>query len=148
MAPTPLAPLSAAIVAAALLISAVPASASNWVPALRTGSSGEARAQAAPAAPGGVSATCVSSSGKTVTISWGAVAHATSYTVGEATSLSGPYTAAKQNLTATSWTTGTLAVANYWFEVMDCLGSNWQSAYSTPTVEITIASTGTECKQS
>ncbi len=30
MAPTPLVPLSAAIVAAALLISAAPASASNW----------------------------------------------------------------------------------------------------------------------
>jgi hypothetical protein len=147
MAPTPLVPLSAAIVAAALLISAAPASASNWVPVLKTGSSGEAQAQAAPAAPGGVSAACVSSSGKTVTISWSAVAHAASYTVWEATSSSGPYTAAKQNLAATSWTTGTLTVGNYWFEVTDYLGSKWQSGYSAPTVEITIASTTPECKQ-
>ena len=45
-------------------------------------------AQSAPLAPTGISATCVASNQKSVKVTWGAVTHATTYTVYQSTSAS------------------------------------------------------------
>jgi hypothetical protein len=117
--------------------------ATNWIPLLKSGSAGEAKATGAPAAPSGATAACTSTSAKTVKVSWSSVTHATTYTVYEATiSASGTYTSVANGVTTTSWTSGTLAAANYWFEVAAYIGTNWLGAKSSGTGESTISSSG------
>ena len=149
MAHTPLAPLSAGIVVATLLALVAPAAgSSNWTLALNTGSKAEAQAQPGPSPPGGVSDACVSSSGRTVTVSWNAVADASSYTIFKSTtSSSSGFSSTKTGDTATSWTSGTLAADNYWFTVEALVGTKWVSVQSAATGETTIATSGTECQQ-
>ena len=114
----------------------------NWVVHVATTNSGEARAQALPAAPASPAAACTSpASSKTIKVSWTAVTHATAYAVYESTtSASGTYTLATSGVTGTSWTTAVLGTGNYWFEVLADIGSNWASAKSTATGESTINS--------
>jgi len=147
MAHTPLAPLSAGVLVAALLAAVVPAAASNWTISLAAGSKGEAQAQPVPAAPSGVSDVCVSSTQQKVTVSWSAVAHTTTYTVLKSTTSAGTYTPTATGVTTTSWTSGTLTAGNYYFKVEAYVGTNWVSAESSATGETTIATSGTECKQ-
>jgi cellulose 1,4-beta-cellobiosidase len=117
--------------------------ATNWIPLLKSGSAGEARATGAPAAPTGAIAACTSASAKTIKVSWSSVTHATTYTVYEATtSASGTYTSVASGVTTTSWTSGTLAAANYWFEVAAYIGTNWLGTKSSATGESTISSSG------
>jgi hypothetical protein len=112
--------------------------ASAWFVSVTAGSRGQSTAQPAPAAPATPTATCVSSVGNTVSVTWTAVAHATSYTVLQATaSASGPYTVAA-TLSPTSWTSGALAGGNYWFQVKATIGTNWTSPASTATTQRTI----------
>jgi hypothetical protein len=112
--------------------------ASAWSTSVTAGSRGQSAAQPAPAAPATPTATCVSSGGNTVNVTWTAVAHATSYTVLQATaSASGPYTAVA-TVSPTSWTSGALATANYWFQVKATIGTNWASPASTATTQRTI----------
>ncbi len=149
MARTPLAPLSVGVLVAVLLVSVVPAAGSNWTLALAAGSKAEAQAQPAPAAPTGVQDVCVSSSGRTVTVSWNPVADASTYTIFKSTTTStGSYTSTATGVATDSWTSGTLAAGNYWFKVEAYVGTKWVSAQSaaTPT-ETTIATSGTECQQ-
>ena len=116
--------------------------ATNWVVHVATTNSGEAHAQALPAAPASPTSACTSpASTKTVKVSWSAVTHATAYAVYESTTTAtGTYTLATSGVTGTSWTTGVLAAGNYWFEVLADVGSNWASAKSTATAERTISS--------
>jgi len=117
--------------------------ATNWVPTLHPTSAGEARGQSVPAAPTGATAACTSSSAKTVKVSWTTVTRATSYTVYDtATSATGTYSSVATGVTSTSWTSGTLSAANYWFEVTAYTGTNWIGAKSTSTAESTISSSG------
>src|SRR5882672_3978619 len=76
--------LAVAVVAGSLLAAPQVAWASSWVPTLASGGSGLAKAQAAPAAPTGVGAVCTSSAGKTIRVTWNAVAHA-SYAIYKST---------------------------------------------------------------
>lgn len=149
MAGTPIAPLSAGVLVAVVLASVVPAAGSSWSLALAAGSKAEAQARPGPAAPSGVNDVCVSPSGRTVTVSWNAVADASSYTVFKSTTTStGSYTSTATGVTGNSWTSGPLAAGNYWFKVEAYVGTKWVSAQSaaTPT-ETTIATTGTQCQQ-
>ncbi len=140
--------LSVAVFSTALLVWAGPTSASTWALVLHVGSKGEAKAQAAPSAPTGVSAACVSSSLQEVVVSWSAVTHASSYTVYDSTtSSSSGYAAAATGVSGTTWTSGTLSAANYWFEVAVYVGTNWVSTKSAATGESTISSSGTKCTQ-
>ncbi len=84
--------------------------ATNWVVHVATTNSGEAHAQALPAAPASPAAACTSpASTKTVKVSWSAVTHATAYAVYESTTTAtGTYTLVMSGVTATSWTTGVL----------------------------------------
>jgi cellulose 1,4-beta-cellobiosidase len=117
--------------------------ATNWVPTLHASSAGQAQARGVPAAPTGATAACTSSSAKTVKVSWTAVTRATSYTMYDTTtSASGTYTSAATGVTTTSWTSGTLSAANYWFEVAAYAGTNWIGTKSTATAESTISSSG------
>jgi hypothetical protein len=116
--------------------------ASAWSTSAAAGSRGQSTAQPAPAAPATPTATCVSSLGNTVNVSWTAVAHATSYTVLQATaSAAGPYTVVA-TLAATSWTSGALASGSYWFQVTAKIGTNWTSPASTATTQRTITGGG------
>lgn len=113
--------------------------ASAWSTSVSGGSGGQSTAQPAPAAPAAPAATCVSSLGNTVTVTWTAVAHATSYTVLQATtSASGPYTVVA-TLATTSWTSGALASGSYWFQITATIGTNWTSPASTATTKRTIS---------
>ena len=117
--------------------------ATKWVPTLHAASRGEGKAQSVPSAPTGPTAACTSSSAQTVKVSWTAVTRATSYTVYDATtSATGTYSSLATGVTTTSWTSGTLAAANYWFEVAAYTGTNWIGTKSAATAESTISSSG------
>jgi len=137
-----LAPPSAAVLITALLLATSPAGASSWSVALRASSSGEAQALAGPSAPTGVSASCVSSSQKLVTVFWSAVSGASSYTIYKSATVAGSYASTASGVTATSWTSGTLTAGNVYFKVAAYLGTKWVSAESTASPETTINSTG------
>jgi hypothetical protein len=110
------------------------ASASSWVDTLASGSSGQDPGLSLPSAPVSVVAACTSPTGKTIKITWAALALATSYSVYQSkTSASTGYSLATSGVTATSWTTGTLSNGTYWFEVAGYLGTNWVSPNSTAT---------------
>jgi hypothetical protein len=124
--------------------------ATNWAVHLATGSKGEGHAQALPSAPASPAASCAAPiTSQTVKVTWTAVAHATTYSVYDATtSASGTYTLVASGVTTTSWTSGTLASStNYWFEVLANVGSNWSSAKSAATGESTINSITPFCVQ-
>ena len=78
------------------------------------------------------SASCVAGQ-KKITVSWGAIAHATTYSVYQSTtSASTGYTLA--NTTATlSFTTGNLANHTYWYEVATTMSTHWISVNSSAT---------------
>jgi len=142
LAPRPLASLSAVVVMVALFATCLPASGSNWVLSLAAGSKGESKATAAPAAPSGVSAACVSSSLKEVTVSWNAVTDATTYTILKSTtSATGTFSSTATGVTTTTWTT-TLTASNDWFKVEAYVGTHWVGAQSTATGETTISASG------
>ena len=134
-------PACAAILTATLLAGANITFASGWPVQLGSSSSAEGHAQAGPAAPTGAAATCTSATAATVTLTWNAVTLASSYDIYESTaSASSGYSLAATGVTGTSWTSGSLALGNYWFEVAALTGSNWQSANSAATSETTIIS--------
>ena len=117
--------------------------ATKWVPTLHAASVGEGKAQSVPSAPTGPTAACTSASAQTVKVSWTAVTRATSYTVYDATtSATGTYSSLATGVTTTSWTSGTLAAANYWFEVAAYIGTDWIGTKSAATAESTISSSG------
>jgi hypothetical protein len=77
-----------------------------------------------PPAPTGVTATCTSSLGTTVSVSWTAVPQAGSYTVDQSTtSATTGYTTAATGVVGTSWTSPSLTTGEYWFEVNADKGS-------------------------
>ncbi|MGD0743333.1 MAG: hypothetical protein ABSA31_08640 [Acidimicrobiales bacterium] len=122
-----------------------------WSVALRAGSGGEA-ASIAASPPSGVAAACVSSGGKTISVSWTAPnTHVSSYTVYQATSTTGTpgtYSSVATGQTGLSWTTGTLTTGrNYWYEVVSAYSSSWTSAKSAATGETTISSSSPQCRQ-
>jgi hypothetical protein len=114
------------------------AAASNWAPNLVAGGSGQAQSQATPAAPTSATATCTSALVKTVDVTWTAVARATSYTIYQSNSSTSGYSAAATGVTATSWTSPSLAIGNYWYEVTAYIGTNWISTQSSATAQRTI----------
>lgn len=110
--------------------------ASNWHTAVAGGSSGESQAQPGPATPTGVVASCVSALGSNVTVTWTSVPRATTYSVYQSTtSATTGYTLAASGVVPTSWTSGSLVLGGYWFEVAALIGSKWQSANSSATAE-------------
>jgi hypothetical protein len=115
--------------------------AANWTVALKTGSSGEAKAQALPAVPVATSACASPASLREVTVTWPAITHATNYGVYQSTtSATGTYTLTATVTTAT-WTSAALAAGHYWYEVVANIGSNWASAKSAATTQRTTTST-------
>jgi hypothetical protein len=115
--------------------------AANWTVALSAGGSGQAKAQALPAAPAPTSACASPTSLREVKLTWTAVTHATNYGVYQSTtSATGTYTLTATVTTAT-WTSAALAAGHYWYEVVTNIGSNWASAKSAATTERTTTST-------
>ena len=123
---------------ALVFLPATTAAATTWSVAVGAGSSGESHADVAPAAPTGIAASCVTLTTK-ITVSWNAVAHATSYTVQmSTTSSSSGYSPVATGLAGSPWTSGSLAAATYWFEVVGYVGANWASAASAASGSHTI----------
>jgi len=113
----------------------------NWALHVATVNSGEAKAQALPAAPAPTSACTSPASAKTVKVSWTAITHATTYAVYQSdTTATGTYTLQTSGLTTTSWTTAALATGDYWYEVVADIGSNWASVKSAAGAERIISS--------
>lgn len=104
------------------------------------GSGALARAGTAPQPPSGVTAVCGTGLlADTITVSWNAVAEATSYSIYQSTtSASSGYTLAASGVTATSWTSPGLGTATYYYEVTAVTGTYWQSADSSATTSIGI----------
>ncbi len=97
--------------------------AANWTVKVATVNSGEAKAQALPAAPVATSACANPASGKKVTVTWAAITHASGYGVYQATAAAtGPYTL-QMTVTTTTWTSAALGTGNYWYEVVANIGS-------------------------
>ena len=127
----------------ALFATGLPASASNWALALAAGSKGEAQATTGPSAPANVSDACVSPTSKLITVTWNAVADASTYTVLKSTTTTtGSYNSTATGVTTTSWTSGTLTSGNDWFKVEAYVGTKWLSAQSAATGETTISTSG------
>ena len=133
-----------------LLSDPVADAASNWMVQVAAGSKGEGQAQAIPAAPTSVAASCAApTTSKTIKVTWSAVTHATSYSVYYATtSASGTYTLAASGVATTSWTSGALTTGtNYWYEVTVIIGTHWTSVKSSASGESTINGTNPFCVQ-
>lgn len=124
--------LAFAAAAVATAAAAVDTRASAWSTTLNPASAGRAQSAGTPAAPTAVTATCVASSLPLVAVSWSAVSRA-KYTVYQSsTSSTSGFTQVATGLTATSWTSPTLAAGrSYWFQVAASVGTNWKSARST-----------------
>jgi cellulose 1,4-beta-cellobiosidase len=119
-----------------------PALASGWGVGVAGGSSAHAQARTATAATG-LSAACVSTLQTMVKLTWTAAAGATSYTVEvSTTSASTGYSVAASGVTATTWTSGTLVLGNYYYEVVADFGAHWVSPASAASGETTIAVAG------
>jgi hypothetical protein len=122
------------------LPSGTASAAANWTVGLKTGGSGEAKAQALPAAPSPISSCATPATGKKVTVTWAAVTHATGYAIYQSnTTATGTYTL-QTTVTTLTWTSAALATGNYWYEVVTNIGTNWASAKSAATTQRTISS--------
>jgi hypothetical protein len=116
----------------------VAAAASMWKPGLAAASRGEAHAQAAPSAPTGETATCISPD---IDVTWTAVTKATTYTVYESTdSDTSGFSAVATGVAGTSWTSVSPADGDYWFKVTAYVGTNWVSVQSAATAQMTVIS--------
>lgn len=114
----------------------------TWAIGLGGTRTGEARATAAPPAPAGVAAACVSSSGTTVKVTWTAVTLASTYKIWKSTtSATSGFSVTATGVTGTSWTSATLAAGGYWFEVSALVGANWATANSVASAKRTITVT-------
>ena len=137
-----------AVVCVATTFGGVASGATSWIVVLHASSAGEGHAQALPAAPTSVAASCPApTTSKTIKVTWNAVTHATSYSIYDSTtSATGTYTLVA-SVTTTSWTSGTLATGNYWYEVTASIGTNWASAKSSASGESTVNSITPFCVQ-
>jgi hypothetical protein len=128
------------------VLSASPAGASSWTTTLNALSAGRAQSVPTPSAPTGVTATCTSSTTKTVTVSWAAVAHATYAVYQSNTTVTGTYTVVASSVSATSWTSGGLSDGKtYWYQVRASIGSTWVSANSASTTGRLISKNAPNC---
>ena len=117
-----------------------PVWASTWVSALVASS--YVQSLALVPLPPTPSAACIAGGGKKIVVTWGAIAHATSYTVYQSTiSATTGYTSVNTTTTRT-YTTGNLQNHTYWYEVAETMSTHWVSANSSSTASHTIA-TGT-----
>jgi hypothetical protein len=119
------------------------AHASTWIVTTANSASGLAKSiELQP--PDEVTATCTAPlTDRSITVTWNAVSDATSYVVYESTtSATGGFSAVATDLTATSWTSGTLKKETYWYAVAVVVGSStWISPMSAATAARTIATT-------
>jgi hypothetical protein len=82
-------------------------------------------------------ASCVTTIGTTILITWTALAQVTGYSVYESTTSATIGYTVLTSTTGTSVTTGSLALANYWFEVT-ATAHNWSGLPSPATGETTL----------
>jgi hypothetical protein len=101
---------------------------------------------AVPLPPAYTTATCASTAGTSVHVSWTPVTAATRYAVYEATSSgSGPYHVVAGRVSATTWTSGDLDNGHHWFEVAAGVGSDPLGSPSSPTGETRVQNGSRRC---
>jgi hypothetical protein len=101
-----------------------------WMVPVNAGS--HAQSQSLTPLPPTPSAACVAGQ-KKITVTWGAIAHATTYSVYQSTT-SATTGYALANTTATlSFTTGILSNGTYWYEVATNMSTHWISVNSSAT---------------
>lgn len=132
--------LVATVLIVSLVATSTPVAAStNWHISLAAGSHGEAHATSL-ATPTGTTATCVSPTGATIKVAWSATTHATSYTVYDSTTSSSTgFAIVAASVAGTSWTSGSLTAATYWFRVTAHVGT-WTSSQSASSASRVITS--------
>jgi len=104
-----------------------------------------------PAAPVGIGAKCIKSTGgvstasttKKTRVTWSAAAHATGYTVWESKT-SGSYSKVA-SVTTPSWSSTTLTAGLYLFELSTRIGTKWSSALSNASTTVKIKTNGRHC---
>lgn len=97
-------------------------------------SHGEAQSGGPPGVPTGVGSSCPPLLSGKVTVTWSAVALATSYTISQSsTSATSGFSTVASGVVGTSWTSGTLTLGSYWYEVTAYIGTNWQGPTSAAT---------------
>jgi hypothetical protein len=134
--------LVAGVLASLYLFGVGGATAATWPAGLLAGSNGQAAATGAPSAPTGATSACTSPVGSTVNVTWSLAARATSYDIWQSqTSATSGFTLVATGVSATTWTSGSLATGSYWFEVSARTGANWTGPTSTATAKRTITVT-------
>jgi hypothetical protein len=119
---------------AVLASSCAIAAAAGWTVSASGTPTGSAKGKSAPAAPASQSATCVSSSSRTVRISWTAESGAPSYTISDSTTGStGTSSQYAVGVTSNLSTTSNLPSGTYYFKVAAQMGTSWIGSQTTAT---------------
>jgi hypothetical protein len=131
--------MAAGLAAAVVLLAAAGRAPANWMVSVAAGSA-QAGAGGPPAAPNGVTATCAGP--ESVTVGWGPVSHASTYTVYDSVD-GGGYAPLAAGVPGTSYTATLLPPSHsYSFEVLAVAGASWQGAASPPSATRDISGTG------
>ena len=131
-----------AAVCGILLALPVSATATNWNVAATIPKGGQAASSVFVVAPTGVSESCGSLFTPKITVSWTASTGATGYKIYvSTTSSSSGFTLAASGVSGTSWTSGTLTNATYWYSVSATYGSGGETSATVSSNSRTISFT-------
>lgn len=120
--------------------SPTPSEAASWPVHTNTQTDGLAEASTSPTVPAMVTASCTSTLGNTISLSWAPSTDAATYTIYESeTSATDGFTQIANGIVGSDWTSPALEVGDYWFEVSAAVGVNWRSAPSSSSGESTMA---------
>lgn len=136
------------VVLAPIIISASVAQlafASTWTLGLAGGSAAIAQSLQI-SAPSNVTSSCPApATSKAVRVSWTAISHATFNIFQSTTSSTSGFSLVATGVTGSSWTSGQLASATYWYQVSASFSSAWTSARSVSTASRKISNTSPLC---
>jgi|GEM_PF-3704660 len=110
----------------------------SWVIALASAGKQGAAAATHLAAPTGVQASCSGLVSLAAHVVWNAVSRASTYRIWRSTSATTGFTVVASGVTATSWTSSTLSLGTYYFEVSATAGTHWVGPQSAASNSITI----------
>ena len=118
-----------AAVCAILLALPVSATATNWTVGATVTKGGQAASSTFVLAPTGVTDTCPAFVGTKINVAWTASVGATGYKIYvSTTSSSAGFSLVASGVTGTSWTSGSLPNATYWYSVSATYGSSGETA--------------------
>jgi hypothetical protein len=128
--------LTACLGAGYLAESPTALAATNWLVGRGGANGGAGKADPLPAAPGSVTAACVSLLGWSIKVTWDAVPHASAYTIYRSTSSSSSGFSVYDTVggSTTSYTDSNFSVlTSYWYRITATVGANWTGPQSAST---------------